>query len=189
MRKIELLTVLKEKVCGCTKCTDLVNYRTQTVMDSGNPNANILFVGEAPGEDEDQQGEVFVGRAGQLLTNLLKACDLDRDQVYICNILKCRPPNNRVPTSEEAKNCEPYLKMQIKIVNPKFIVCLGATAMKYLLNIDQPVGHMRGRWFDYNDGHVKAKAMITYHPSYGLRTGDKGKEAIFEDLQTLVNAL
>ncbi len=190
MKKIELLNKLSDKICNCTKCPELVENRTQTVMSSGSPNAKILLLGEAPGQDEDEQGEVFVGRAGQLLTNILKACGWDREKdVYLCNILKCRPPKNRTPTETEAKNCETYLKLQIKIINPKFIICLGATATKYLLKLDHPMGYMRGKWFKYEDAHVNADVICTYHPSYALRTGDKGKEAIWDDLQLLLSKM
>lgn len=187
MKKIELLQKLSDKVCNCTKCSDLVANRTQTVMSSGNPDAKILIISEAPGETEDKEGEVLIGRAGQLLTNILNACNLDRKKdLYLCNILKCRPPNNRTPTEQEAKNCEPYLKLQIKIVNPKFIVCLGATAAKNLLKLDYPMGYMRGKWFEYKDDHVNAKVLVTYHPSFALRKGDEAKKEIWEDLQMLV---
>ncbi len=201
MTKLEMLKLVRDKVCKCTKCPELVASRTQIVFNNinyeedcqlgkgGNPNSKVMLLGEAPGEDEDKEGEAFVGKAGQLLTNILKAVGVGRDEVYICNILKCRPPNNRVPKPEEAKNCEPYLKAQIKIINPKLIICMGASAMKYLLKIDQPVGHIRGKWFDYEDAHVKAKVTVTYHPSYGLRAGDKAKEAIFEDLEAALDAL
>lgn len=189
MQKVELLNTLNEKVCNCTKCPDLVANRTHTVLHSGNPTAKILMLGEAPGQDEDEQGEVFVGRAGKLLTNIINACGWDREKdIYLCNILKCRPPNNRRPTENEAKNCETYLKFQIKIVNPKFIVCLGATAACNLLKVDHPIGYMRGRWFKYEDSHVNADVICTYHPSYLLRN-PKAKEDVWEDLQILMEKI
>lgn len=189
MTKIELLQILSEKVSKCAKCPELVASRTQTVLHSGNPNAKILLLGEAPGQDEDEQGEAFVGKAGQLLTNILKSCDLDREKdVYICNILKCRPPRNRTPTAIETKNCEPYLKIQIKIINPKFIICLGATAIKYLLNMHYPMGYMRGKWLKYEDAHVNAEVLCTYHPSFLLRNPDAKKE-VWEDMQSLIKKL
>jgi len=186
--KIELLQILSEKVSKCTKCPELVANRTQTVFHSGNP-SKLLFLGESPGEDEDEQGQVFVGKAGQLLTNILKACGIDREDVYCCNICKCRPPNNRTPTAIEAKNCEPYLKLQLQIMNPKYIVCLGATASRYLLNLNYPMGYLRGKWFKYENAHVNADVLVTYHPSYALRTGDTGKQAIWDDLQSLMEKL
>lgn len=187
--KIELLTKLNEKACNCTKCPELVANRTNVVLHSGNPNAKILFLGEAPGQDEDEQGEAFVGRAGQLLTNIIKACEWEREKdVYICNVLKCRPPKNRTPTDLEAKNCEPYLKIQIKIINPKFIVCLGATAAKHLLKIYHPMGYMRGKWFKYEDAHVNADVLCTYHPSYLLRNPDAKKD-VWEDMQSLMEKM
>lgn len=189
MKKFELLNILNSKICKCTKCPELVANRTQTVMSSGNPNAKILFLGEAPGQDEDEQGKVFVGRAGQLLTNIITTCGWDREKdVYLCNILKCRPPKNRTPTEVEAKNCEPYLKLQIKIVNPRFIVCLGATATRCLLKVQHPIGYMRGKWFKYEDAHVNADVLCTYHPSYLLRN-PAAKEDVWEDMQSLIKII
>jgi DNA polymerase len=183
------LSKLNEKVCNCQKCPDLVANRTKTVFSSGNPNAKILFLGEAPGQDEDEQGEAFVGRAGQLLTSIIAACGWERDKdVYICNIVKCRPPKNRVPTETEAKNCEPYLKLQIKIINPRYIVCLGATATRYLLGVQHPMGYMRGKWFKYEDAHVNADVLCTYHPSYLLRN-PAAKADVAEDMQSLVEII
>lgn len=188
-KKLELLNILNDKVCNCQKCPDLVANRTNTVLHSGNPGAKILLLGEAPGQDEDEQGEVFVGRAGQLLTNIITACGWDREKdIYLCNILKCRPPKNRTPTETEAKNCEPYLKIQIQIINPKFIVCLGATASRYLLKVQHPMGYMRGKWFKYEDAHVNADVLCTYHPSYLLRN-PAAKEDVAEDMQSLVKKI
>lgn len=189
MNKIELLQVLKEKTLQCTKCPELVSNRTQVVFGDGNPNAKILFLGEAAGQSEDDEGKPFVGRAGHLLDNVIKACGWDREDLFITNVCLCRPPNNRTPTILETKNCETYLKYQIKIVNPKFIVCLGATAANNLLKVNQPISHMRGRWFKYEDAHVNADVICTYHPSYALRTGDIGKQAIWDDLQLLLEKL
>jgi DNA polymerase len=187
--KLDLLNRLNEKVCNCEKCPDLVANRTKTVFSSGNPNAKILFLGEAPGQDEDEQGEAFVGRAGQLLTSIIAACGWEREKdVYICNIVKCRPPKNRTPTEVEAKNCEPYLKLQIKIINPRYIICLGATATRYLLGVQHPMGYMRGKWFKYEDAHVNADVLCTYHPSYLLRN-PAAKVDVAEDMQSLVEAI
>jgi len=188
MNKIELLNILNEKVCQCTKCPELVENRTQTVLHSGNPNAKILFLAEAPGRDEDEQGEVLVGRAGKLFTNIIKACGWTREDVYCCNILKCRPPHNRTPTSQEAQNCEPFLKLQIRIVNPKYIVCLGSVAAQNLLKTEERITHLRGRWFQYVDRSVNAKVLCSYHPSYLLRN-QSAKEDVWEDLQLLIKEI
>lgn len=189
MNRREMLTLLNDTVCKCEKCPELASTRTQTVLDSGNPDAKVLMLAEAPGEDEDKQGEVLVGRAGQLLTNIIKACGWDRTKdVYLCNILKCRPPKNRRPTEVESSNCEGFLKLQLKIVNPKIIVCLGATAANNLLKIDSPIGQLRGRWFKYEEGVVNADVICTYHPSYLLRN-PSAKQDVWEDMQTLANKL
>jgi DNA polymerase len=188
MKKIELLQILSEKVAGCIKCPELVANRTQVVFGEGNPNAKILFLGEASGQTEDELGRPFVGRAGQLLNNIIKSCGWLREDVFITNVCLCRPPNNRTPKEDEAKNCETYLKLQIKIVNPKFIVCLGATAARNLLKVDHPIGFMRGRWFKYEDAHVNADVICTYHPSYLLRN-PKAKEDVWEDLQILIEKI
>jgi DNA polymerase len=187
MNKIELLQRLSDKVSQCTKCSELVECRTKTVFSSGSP-SKLMFIGEAPGENEDLQGEAFVGRAGELLTNILAAFGIDRNDVYICNILKCRPPNNRNPTPEEAKNCAPFLDLQIKIVNPKFIVCLGGIATNYLLGVNQYISHMRGRWFKYQKDHVDADVICTYHPSYLLRN-ENAKKDVADDMRMLLEKL
>jgi DNA polymerase len=133
-----------------------------------------LFIGEAPGADEDRQGEPFVGRAGQLLNNMLRAIDLSREQVYIANILKCRPPKNRDPKPEEAHTCEPYLKRQVDLLRPKVIIALGRTAAQNLLNTDTPIGRMRGKKYMYADTSIPV--LVTYHPAYLLRSpGEKRK--------------
>ncbi len=187
MKKIELLQTLANKVAQCTKCQELAETRTQTVFCSGNPNSKIVFIGEAPGADEDEQGEVFVGAAGQLLASILKSYNISREDVYFCNILKCRPPNNRTPTPEEANNCRPYLDLQLQLINPQIIVCLGVTATNYLLCVNQPITHMRGRWFKYQNKHVNADVLCTFHPSYLLhRDDDKSKQQIIEDFDILM---
>jgi uracil-DNA glycosylase len=146
MKNCEMLSLLKEKVCECKKCPELVENRTQIVMDSGNPDAKILILAEAPGKDEDESGESFVGDAGKLLSNIIKACDLSRkNDVYICNVLKCRPPKNRRPKKQEIENCAPFLRLQIKIINPKIILCLGDVAAQHLLKIEVPISHLRGK--------------------------------------------
>ena len=185
MNHKEMLVLLNEKICKCEKCPELVANRTQTVLDSGNPDAKILMLAEAPGEDEDKQGEVLIGRAGQLLTNIIKACGWDRTKdIYLCNILKCRPPSNRKPTLEEASNCDPFLKLQLKIVNPKIIICLGATAANNLLKTDTSIGQLRGRWFKYENADV----ICTYHPSYALRQSS-AKMNIYDDFQLVIEKI
>jgi len=173
---INMPNELKElkKICeNCTLC-DLAKTRTKVVFGEGNPQAKLMFIGEGPGEMEDKTGRPFVGRAGQLLTKIIEnVLNLKRDDVYIANIVKCRPPNNRVPTIEEAETCKPYLLKQIEIVNPNIIVCLGKTAFMYLLNNDTPISKVRGQIFEY-----KGKKVIpTFHPSYLLRNPSAKKEA------------
>lgn len=190
MNNREMLNLLNEEVCKCTKCPDLVSNRTQTVLDSGNPESRLLFVGEAPGQNEDEKGEVFIGKAGQLLTNILASCGLDRNKdAYLINPIKCRPPDNRKPSKVELCNCEPFFKLQIKIANPKIIVCLGAVAVKAIMGIDESIGVLRGRWFKYEDGKVNADVLVTYHPSFALRKGQKIKENIYEDLQLVLEKI
>lgn len=183
--KKEMLKMVSEKISICEKCPELVKNRTKTVPGDGNYNSKLVFLAEAPGQSEDLRGKPFVGRAGELLTNLLKACGLDRENdIYILNILKCRPPANRTPTPEEAGNCHPFLDLQLKVINPSFIVCLGATATRYLLGVDNPIGQMRGKWYKHRD----AKVLCTYHPSYGLRVSS-AKHEIYKDLMLLVKEL
>lgn len=187
MNKREMLKLLHEKVAACQKCPELVANRTQTVMDSGNPNASICFVAEAPGRNEDVEGEVLVGRAGRLLTNIIKACGWDRaTQTYLCNITKCRPPQNRTPTAQECFNCLPFFKLQLRIVNPKYIVCLGNVAAQNVLGRDDNISSLRGQLYDYEDGPLKAKVLCTYHPSFLLRN-ENAKEDVWEDLQLLLS--
>lgn len=178
-RKLELLN--EHKVCNCDRCPELVEYRTQTVLGDGNPDADLLFLGEAPGRDEDKAGIPFVGRAGKLLDNVFAYYGWTRERdVYICNILKCRPPSNRNPLPEEVKNCQGYLEVQIQTVNPKWIVCLGAVAAQNLLNVETPIGKLRGEVYDYNG----AKVICTYHPAYLLRN-PKAKAYLSQDMELL----
>ena len=175
-KEIKMPDELKEleKICkNCTLC-DLSKTRTNVVFGEGNPKAKLMFIGEAPGEMEDKTGRPFVGRAGQLLTKIINnVLELDRKDVYIANIVKCRPPNNRVPTIEEALTCKPYLLKQIDIINPKILVCLGKTAFMYLMDSDTPISKVRGQIFEY-----KGKKVIpTFHPSYLLRNPSAKKEA------------
>jgi len=173
---IDMPNELKElkKICeNCTLC-DLAKTRTKVVFGEGNPNAKLMFIGEGPGEMEDKTGRPFVGRAGGLLTKIIEnVLNLKRENVYIANIVKCRPPNNRVPTIEEAETCKPYLLKQIEIVNPEIIVCLGKTAFMYLLNNDTPISKVRGQIFEYKN----KKVIPTFHPSYLLRNPSAKKEA------------
>lgn len=170
----------KERVAQCVRCQELADSRTQTVFGVGNPEAKLLFVGEAPGADEDAQGEPFVGKAGQLLNDIIKACKLKREDVYICNVLRCRPPGNRVPSPQEAANCREYLDAQIAIVNPEYIVCWGSTAAKNLLGSEDAIGKMRGKFYKYG----RAKVLCTYHPSYLLRN-PAAKKDVWDDMKYL----
>lgn len=179
--RVEALRVLDEgQVKACTKCP-LAKTRTKTVFGQGSPTARIVFVGEAPGHDEDLQGQAFVGRAGQLLTKMIEAMGLTRDQVFICNVLKCRPPNNRDPAPEEVSACWPYLDQQLKILRPQVIVALGKPASQTLLRTQEGISRLRGQWHDYHIGGPQGSGetiplMPTYHPAYLLRSpGEKTK--------------
>jgi uracil-DNA glycosylase family 4 len=190
--KEQLLAPWREKVCACTKCPHLVSSRTQTVFGVGNPDADLMFVGEAPGADEDTQGEPFVGRAGQLLTRIIETMGLRRSDVYIANILKCRPDmpkgssGNRAPTPEEMETCKPYLVEQINIIQPKVLVALGAVAVQGLLGIRSSMRELRGRWHDYNETPL----MITYHPAYLLRNQmPSEKRKVWEDMLLVLERL
>ena len=158
------LSALNSQICTCMKCP-LGNTRIKFVFGVGNPDADIVFVGEAPGADEDAQGEPFVGRAGQLLNKILEAIHFKRDEVYICNILKCRPPNNRDPLPEEVDSCEPYLWKQLELLKPKIIVCLGRIAGQTLLRTNESLGNLRGKVHNYRG----IKLVVTYHPAALLR--------------------
>ena len=182
---VEALAMLQKRVAQCRLCKVLPETRTQTVFGVGNPRARLLFLGEAPGADEDAQGIPFVGRSGRLLTDMIeKGMKISRDEVYICNVLRCRPPQNRNPLPEEAAFCRPFMEAQIKIVNPEFICCLGAVAAKNLLQTDTSIGKLRGtihNWQGY-------KVVCTYHPSYLLRNPPAKKDA-WIDLQLLMRAM
>jgi uracil-DNA glycosylase len=177
----EKLRAIAARVAACTRCQDLARTRTQTVFGVGNPEAEIMFLGEAPGADEDRQGEPFVGAAGQLLNRILEASRLKRSDVYICNILRCRPPGNRNPLPDEAANCREYLDGQIEIVDPDYIVCLGSVAAKNLLGLPDSIGKLRGRIFQYG----RAKVVCTYHPAYLLRN-PAAKKDVWEDMKFLM---
>jgi DNA polymerase len=177
------LTLLAEKVSGCTRCAQLATTRTQTVFGVGQPGVELCFIGEAPGADEDRQGEPFVGAAGQLLNRILAACKLQREEVYICNVIKCRPPGNRTPLPDEAENCREYLERQLELVQPKFICCLGTSAAQHLLCTTRSLGQLRGRFHDYRGIPV----MVTYHPAYLLPHRNPGKKKdVWEDMKMLM---
>lgn len=190
--KRQILASVRERVCACTKCAHLASSRTQTVFGVGNPDAEIVFVGEAPGADEDQQGEPFVGRAGQLLTKIIKAMGFAREDVYIANILKCRPDmpagsfGNRAPTPAEMQMCRPYLAEQINIIQPKVMVALGAVAVEGLLGTRGTMRELRGRWHSYQGTPL----MITYHPAYLLRNQSPSeKRKVWEDMMQVLERL
>ena len=161
---IQTLDQLFVQIKDCQKCP-LGSTRTNFVFGAGNPNAEVVFVGEAPGRDEDLQGEPFVGRAGQLLNKVLESISLSRESVYICNILKCRPPENRDPTSQETATCIPYLEQQLRIIHPKVIVALGRVAAQYLLNTTAPIGRLRGKTYKRGQSIL----LVTYHTAALLR--------------------
>jgi uracil-DNA glycosylase family 4 len=175
------LRAIAARVALCTRCQDLARARTQTVFGVGDPEAEIMFVGEAPGADEDRLGEPFVGAAGQLLNRILEASRLKRSDVYICNILRCRPPGNRNPLPDEAANCREYLDGQIELVDPDYIVCLGSVAAKNLLGLADSIGKLRGRILKYG----RAKVVCTYHPAYLLRN-PAAKKDVWEDMKFLM---
>jgi uracil-DNA glycosylase family 4 len=182
--RVEALRVLRQKVAGCTLCAELAATRAQTVFGAGPPQARLCFFGEAPGADEDASGEPFVGRAGQLLTKIIEACTLSRDEVYILNVLKCRPPGNRTPLPDEVANCRGYFERQFEIIAPEFICCLGTSAAQALLRTAEPIGKLRRRWFTHGSAHV----ICTYHPSYLLRN-PAAKRDVWEDMQLLMDRM
>jgi len=190
--KASLLAPIQSRVAVCVKCPHLAASRTQTVFGVGNPDAELMFIGEAPGADEDARGEPFVGRAGQLLTKIIETMGFTRAEVYIANVLKCRPDmprgssGNRPPTSEEMQTCLPYLAEQIDIIQPKVLVALGATAVEGLLGTRGTMREMRGRWHS----HHATPLMITYHPSYLLRNqSPTEKRKVWEDMLQVLERL
>jgi uracil-DNA glycosylase len=168
---------------NCTRCK-LHKARTNIVFGVGNSKAQLVFVGEGPGRDEDEQGEPFVGRAGKLLTQMIEAMGLRRRDVYICNVVKCRPPENRLPEKDEIATCSPYLIRQLDVIGPKVICCLGACSAQTLLNTNQGISRYRGEWFDYRG----AKLIATYHPAYLLRNPN-AKSDVWKDLQKVMAVL
>lgn len=188
---IKELEEIDRQVSKCTKC-DLGSLRTNAVPGEGNTSTLIMFVGEAPGADEDAQGRPFVGRAGQLLDKIIAACGLKRSDVWIGNILKCRPPDNRDPRPEEIISCLPYLQRQIELINPKIIVALGAHAAKTLLDTPKPIGQLRGIFHEYlpGIGHKPIKLMATYHPAYLLRNySPDNRRRVWEDMKKVLAEL
>ena len=174
------LDAFRQKICECQKCP-LGKTRQKFVFGSGNPKAEVVFVGEAPGADEDEQGLPFVGRAGQLLTKIIESTKTwKRDEVYICNVLKCRPPGNRTPLPDEVEACRPYLEEQLSLLQPKLLVALGSSAAQALLKTKEPVGKLRGKWHDL--GGIPLR--VTYHPAALLRT-DAYKKDVWEDMKVL----
>ncbi len=182
-RKLQL-ELLDNEVKGCRKCNDIVCFRQQTVFGTGPLQPTVCFMGEAPGADEDRTGEPFVGRAGQLLTKIIEAMQLKRNEVFILNALKCRPPQNRTPVPEEIEHCHPFVATQLEILQPKYIVCLGAVAVRSLLGLTLPVGSLRGRFHQYR----QARVVVTYHPSYLLRN-ESAKKLVWQDMQMLMREL
>ena len=182
----------ESQVTNCKKC-QLCETRTRTVFGQGHANARLVFVGEAPGYEEDQQGLAFVGRAGQLLTKMILAMGLKREDVFICNVLKCRPPNNRTPAADEIASCSPYLFEQLQIIQPEIVCALGAPAAQTLLNTKEAIGRLRGRFHDFYTSGVPmvgdpVPLMPTYHPAYLLRSPGEKKKT-WADLQMIMAKL
>lgn len=193
---IAALKLIREDLGDCTRCKLHKQGRKQIVFGVGNPHADLMFVGEGPGADEDIQGEPFVGRAGQLLNNMIKAMGLRREEVYIANVVKCRPPGNRTPERDECDTCSPFLMRQIAVIKPKVIVALGAVAAKNLLAINAPMSELRGRFYDFIPSGARssdpnwqgAKLAVTYHPAFLLRDPRQKGEA-WKDLQMVMKYL
>ncbi len=193
---VAALKLIREDLGDCTRCKLHKQGRKQIVFGVGNPRAELMFVGEGPGADEDTQGEPFVGRAGQLLNNMIKAMGLRREDVYIANVVKCRPPGNRTPERDECETCSPFLMRQIAVVKPKVIVALGAVSAKNLLAINAPMSELRGRFYDFKPAGIRssdaswpgARLAVTYHPAFLLRDPRQKGEA-WKDLQMVMKYL
>ena len=193
---VAALKLIREDLGDCTRCKLHKQGRKQIVFGVGNPHADLMFVGEGPGADEDTQGEPFVGRAGQLLNNMIKAMGIRREDVYIANIVKCRPPGNRTPERDECETCSPFLMRQIAVVKPKVVIALGAVAAKNLLAINAPMSELRGRFYDFMPSGARssdpswqgAKLAVTYHPAFLLRDPRQKGEA-WKDLQMVMKYL
>src|SRR5262245_23088179 len=180
----QALAALRQQVAACTRCPQLASTRSQTVFGVGPLDPDLCFVGEAPGADEDRLGEPFVGAAGQLLTRIIVACGMQREEVFICNILRCRPPGNRTPLPEEASHCQEWLEKTLDLVRPRYLVALGNTPVRHLLGVSQGITRIRGRFFDWRGIPV----LATFHPSYLLRSPEKKKE-VWEDMKTLLQRM
>ena len=176
---VQSLDAIRADIGDCQRCK-LARGRTHIVFGSGNPNAELVFVGEAPGYEEDQQGLPFVGRAGQLLTKIIESIDLKREDVYICNVLKCRPPDNRNPEPDEVGSCNPFLRRQLAVIGPKIVCCLGTFAAQTVLQNVSSISKMRGKFFDV-DG---IRVIATFHPAYLLRSPEKKRE-VWEDMKQI----
>jgi uracil-DNA glycosylase len=193
---VKALKIIREDLGECTRCVLHKQGRKQIVFGVGNPKADLMFVGEGPGADEDEKGEPFVGRAGQLLNNMIKAMGVEREEAYIANIVKCRPPGNRTPERDECETCSPFLMRQIAVVKPKVIVALGATAAKTLLAMSSSMAQLRGRFYDFKPFGVRSsdpnwdgcKLAVTYHPAFLLRDPRQKSEA-WKDLQMVMKEL
>jgi uracil-DNA glycosylase family 4 len=179
----DTLELVRENLGECTRCR-LHKQRNKIVFGAGDPRAELVFVGEGPGHDEDVQGLPFVGRAGKLLTQMIEAMGLQREDVYICNVVKCRPPENRKPEDDEVATCSPYLYRQLDAIAPKAIVCLGGVAAQTLLKTKDPISRFRGNWFDFRN----TKLLATYHPAYLLRN-PAAKSEVWKDLQKVMSLL
>lgn len=182
--RVAQLEIIRGEVAGCQRCGELAATRCKTVFGSGTPQPRLVFMGEAPGADEDRQGEPFVGRAGQLLTKIIEACTLRREDVYILNTLKCRPPENRTPLPQEAANCREFLDRQLAILQPEYICCLGAVAAQNLLGTTQTIGRLRGSLHAFQGFRV----LCTYHPAYLLRN-PAAKKDCWQDMQLLLREM
>jgi len=182
--RVAALAVIQREVAACTQCSELASTRTQTVFGVGNPAARLCFLGEAPGADEDRQGEPFVGRAGQLLTRIIEACGFRRQEVYILNVLKCRPPGNRTPLPHEVHNCRGFLNRQLAVIRPEFICCVGSVAAQTLLETDVTIGRLRGKIHQYQGIPV----VCTYHPAYLLRN-PAAKKDTWDDMKMLLRQM
>ena len=180
----EALGQLKLQVEACRLCKDIVCHRRQTVFGVGPVTTRFVMIGDAPGPEEDRLGEPFVGSSGELFDKILRATGIPRDQVYILNTLKCRPPNNRVPSDMELDNCRPYIEAQLEILQPEYIICWGATAVRAVLQTTESIGRLRGRFHCYK----KAKVLVTYHPTY-LERAPEAKKLTWQDMQMLMSEL
>ncbi len=187
--RIKALQQLAERVAQCTRCRELVMNRTQTVFGVGNPHSTLVFVGEAPGADEDRQGFPFVGRAGQLLTDIIvKGMGMRREDVYICNVIKCRPPGNRTPQPSEVAACAEYLDEQLRLIAPQFICCLGSVAAQRILDSKLPMSRLRGKVYEKLFHWGAAKVICTFHPAYLLRNPE-AKRDTWEDIKLLLREM